>query len=384
MTAASFPGLRFPDEVPVLTDGRVTLRAHRPEDLDAIVEQCQDERMQRFTTVPMPYGRSDGEAFLAARPAAWERGDATFAIVASSGVGPGRFAGSIALRAGAAEGLGSVGFGAHPAVRGQGVTTAALRLLLDWGFEERGLRRVEWTCLAGNLASWRVAWANGFTFEGIRRLAHPSRDGLVDSWNGALLATDNREPSTSWLPSPTLRNERVSLRPLRADDEQRYLEVVSDPETQQWLHEIPLSKSRETFTRRLLNDGLSASLGQSVEWAIADPQTDAYVGGLHLFDFSGLDHLTAEVGYRAHPDARGRGFTSAALRLVRDVAFTPTEDGGYGLDRLRLDAGAGNAGSQAVARAAGFIETGRDRRCYLLADGTVDDLVRFDLLRGAS
>ncbi|HEY1916695.1 MAG TPA: GNAT family protein [Streptosporangiaceae bacterium] len=31
---------RFPDDVPVLTDGAVTLRAHAPADLDGIVQQC--------------------------------------------------------------------------------------------------------------------------------------------------------------------------------------------------------------------------------------------------------------------------------------------------------------------------------------------------------
>jgi RimJ/RimL family protein N-acetyltransferase len=87
------------------------------------------------------------------------------------------------------------------------------------------------------------------------------------------------------------------------------------------------------------------------------------------------------VGYRSHPDARGRGYVSRALRLVIAQAFTPVDDGGYGLERLSLGAGDGNVASQAVARACGFTETGRDRRSYRLADDTVVDLVRFDLLR---
>jgi hypothetical protein len=33
-----------------------------------------------------------------------------------------------------------------------------------------------------------------------------------------------------------------------------------------------------------------------------------------------------------------------------------------------------------VALRAGFLETGRDRQAELLGDGTVEDLVRFDLL----
>jgi RimJ/RimL family protein N-acetyltransferase len=47
---------------------------------------------------------------------------------------------------------------------------------------------------------------------------------------------------------------------------------------------------------------------------------------------------------------------------------------------VSLDAADGNLGSQAVARTSGFTETGRDRSCYLVSDGRVVDLVRFDLL----
>ena len=42
--------------------------------------------------------------------------------------------------------------------------------------------------------------------------------------------------------------------------------------------------------------------------------------------------------------------------------------------------GEGNLPSQGVARAAGFRLTGTDRRAHLLRDGTVTDLLRFDLL----
>ncbi len=121
-------------------------------------------------------------------------------------------------------------------------------------------------------------------------------------------------------------------------------------------------------------------MGQALEWAIADPVTDAYLGGINLFGFDGLDHNSAEVGYRTHPAARGQGVMREAMRLVLDQAFRPEADGGYGLDRVSLDAGDGNLGSQAVARTSGFTETGRDRACYLMLDGRVVDLVRFDLL----
>lgn len=369
------------DGVPLLTDGTVTLRPHHVDDVPAIVEQCRDLDMRRYTTVPDPYARADAEAFVAARAQAWASGTkASFAVEAPSGAGPTRFAGSIGLHAITAEGQAEIDFGAHPAARGRGVTTAAVSLLLDWAFEDQGLRRIGWSCVAGNLASWRVAWRNGFRFDGPRRRLQAQRGELQDAWTGSLLSSDTREPKNRWLACPTLADEHIVLRGLRAEDEDRSLETANDPETRRWLHEIPFPRDAITFRERLASHGLGPALGRAVEYTMADPTTDAFVGSMLVFGFGGLDHLSAEVGYRTHPDARGRGRTSAALRLLTDLAFTPESAGGYGLERLHLGAGDDNAGSQAVARSCGFTETGRDRRCYLLADGTVHDLVRFDLL----
>jgi RimJ/RimL family protein N-acetyltransferase len=167
---------------------------------------------------------------------------------------------------------------------------------------------------------------------------------------------------------------------MEARDETRYLETVHDPATHWWLHEIPFARDSEAFTARMTNRDLGASLGQGVEWAIADPETDEYCGAVNLFDFGDLDYKTAEVGYRAHPDARGRGFVTASVKLAVGHALRPEAEGGYGLERIRLGAGDGNLGSLGVARSCGFTETGRDRRCYLMPDGSVLDLIRFDLL----
>ena len=41
--------MRFPEDVPTLTHGDVTLRAHRLEDRDAIVEQCTDPVSVQWT-----------------------------------------------------------------------------------------------------------------------------------------------------------------------------------------------------------------------------------------------------------------------------------------------------------------------------------------------
>ena len=67
---------------PLLTSGDVTLRAHRLDDAEAIVEQCTDPDSIRWTTVPLDYDLAMAESWVTtAIPARWEDGsERVFAI----------------------------------------------------------------------------------------------------------------------------------------------------------------------------------------------------------------------------------------------------------------------------------------------------------------
>ena len=64
----------------------------------------------------------------------------------------------------------------------------ALRLLLRWGFEERGLQTVIWYANAGNWASRRLAQRVGFSFDGTLRGFLDHRGTPTDAWAGTLLS----------------------------------------------------------------------------------------------------------------------------------------------------------------------------------------------------
>lgn len=373
--------MRFPDDVPTLTTGDVTLRAHRVEDAEGVFEQCADPLTQQWTTVPSPYTRDDAVDFLARRSAAW-RNDADwgFAIEAPGGGGASRFGGSVSIGP-KGSGIGEVAFGAHPGVRGKGVMATAVRLLLDWAFESQKLHTVTWACNAGNYASWRVAWRNGFTFERASRASLPQRGEALDGWHGSLLSSDARDPKSRWLTPRRLEGAGVVVRDVADSDATRYVEATTDSETMTWLGEIPMPRTADDFQLMHRDRLLAASLGSGVRWSIADPHDDRYLGTVTVFGLDGLDFRSAEVGYHLHPDARGRGVMTSALRLVLAHAFTAQDEGGLGLQRVSLGAAATNPASANVARACGFTQTGLDRRCYNLPDGSVVDLVRFDLLR---
>jgi len=149
----------YPDDVPTLTDGVVTLRAHRPDDVDAVVEQGSDPVSLRWTTVPSPYHREHAEDFVGrVIPQGWDDGSAwRFAVEARDDDGTPRYCGTIELRDEGSD-RAEVAYGAHPWARGRGIVRRGLELLLSWGFEERGLRTVIWWANRGNWASRRTAW----------------------------------------------------------------------------------------------------------------------------------------------------------------------------------------------------------------------------------
>ena len=59
--------------VPTLTDGVVTLRGHREDDVPAVLEQCTDPTMQAWTSVPAPYVLDDAKTFVRHHvPGGWQ------------------------------------------------------------------------------------------------------------------------------------------------------------------------------------------------------------------------------------------------------------------------------------------------------------------------
>lgn len=372
--------MRFPEEVPTLTDGVVTLRAHRHDDAEGIWEQCQDPLSQEWTTVPVPYSRNDAVDFITRVGDRWTRDEIwNFAIETAGGAGPGRFGGTIGLDP-KSPGVAEIMYGAHPAVRGRGVMSRALQLILDWAFEATPVRTVIWWANAGNVASWRVAWRNGFSFDGQSREVLMHRGVLRDGWMGTLRSTDSREPKTRWLVRPDITGDRVRMRAPRREDARRVLESTTDPASWHWLAAYGAGRPLPEIERWIRDDPLRASLGRGFAWTLADPGTDLYCGQLNVFDVDGSDHKTAELGYWLHPDSRGRGVLHEAIERASEVLFAAEDIGGTGLRRLRLNISDGNIASMRLAYATGFTECGRDRATSVLADGSIVDTLRYERL----
>ncbi len=235
-----------------------------------------------------------------------------------------------------------------------------------------------WWANKGNWASRKVAWRLGFSFDGTVREWLPQRGVLYDGWVGALTAVDERRPRTPWLEVPRITGERVVLRELRDDDAPRIVEACSDERTSYWLTQMPSPYGEQDALSWLEDTREQRAAGAALTWAVGDPASDRLLGIITAFHLD--DDADAEVGYWAHPDARGRGVVTEACALVVRHAFVPRDDGGLGLRRLRALAADGNVASQRVIEANGFVATGRFRRHKRMRDGSYVDLLHYDLL----
>jgi len=361
--------------VPTLTDGVVTLRAHREEDIEAVVEQSRDPLSVRWTKVPQPYGREDARRFVReAMPGGWASDQEWgFAVEAVDADGSLRYAGTVSLRS-EGEGRAEIAFGSHSWARGRGVMEAALRLLLTWGYSPapaggRDLDTVIWWAEVGNWASRRLAWKVGFSCDGTVRRWLRNRDGRVDGWVGSLAREDARQPRTPWLDVPRIEGSKVRLRRHRDDDLERVLEGCTDPRTAYWLGRLPHPYSREHASQFQLLRSAGMAAGTDLHMMLADPETDRLLGTVSLMH---IHEGMAEIGYWAHPDARGRGVMTEAVRMASRHAVIDVEDGGLGLHRVYATVAVDNAASRHVLESAGYTLLGVERRSVLVRDGMHD------------
>lgn len=342
-------------DIPVLSDGVVTLRAHELSDVDHAVAQCVDPESIRWTTVPVPYERAHAETFVAVdMPEGWRtRKEFGFAIEAAHPDGVRRFSGSVSLRP-MGYGMAELAFGLHPAVRGQGVCSRAVKLLLDWGFQQPDIDVVVWFAYVGNWSSWRVAWANGFTFHGTIPKFLPQRGERRDTWQGTLRAEDTREPKHKWNVPPVLESDRLRLRPQREEDGPRYGDLLADERSRRFAGRgsgVNTAPSPEFVIHRAHE---SNAKGERFDWAIADGGTDEFIGQIQLFHLGGMDATSADCGYSVHPSRRGQGVVTEALRMVVEWAFRHKDEGGLGLRLLGLGISTTNSASRHAAEKAGF------------------------------
>ncbi len=180
-------------EIPVLTGHGLTLRPHTLDDLDGVFERCLDPLTQRFTTIPLHYTEEMARSYLASimAPSATQ---VVWAIEVA-----GTYAGTLDLRSLPVDGgAGSLGFVTHPAFRGRGVMSGAVRLVVGHALDTLGWRLVQWQAHAGNWGSAKAVWRCGFPQPTFVPDLLIERGQVLDGWMSTLRAGEPREPSAPW------------------------------------------------------------------------------------------------------------------------------------------------------------------------------------------
>lgn len=357
----------------VLHSGRLTLRPWQPSDAATVQASLADGQAAKYLPLPTPYTAEDARDFVTG-PGLDGRltGERLDCAIAENTTG--RLVGSASLRLPVSgNDTAEIGYWLATGEWGNGYATEAVRTLARFGLGN-GLARIEIRCEVPNAASAAVALRAGFRFEAIRRAALPGRDGPLDAAVFARTATDPDEPvPPAWPALGTLTDGVVTLRHTGPEDWPVLLAEANNDASRQWgFGGEPLTEA--AARQRATSAGLLRLTGGTDALLICDAATGAGAGimGLHRFGPPGV----VMVGYGVLPEFRGRRFTTRALRLLADWAFSRTP-----IARLELGCKVGNVGSARAALAAGFVAEGRQAGRLPNPDGSYSDELIFGLPR---
>lgn len=174
-----------PDAVPrllpdlpggALTDGVVRLRPITPDDAGFLYALRTAPDVVATSVPPVAPSRVSVERICARAMAEWLAGERADLVITDAATG--RPAGEISVYYQEPQtGQAMIGYAMHPAWRGRGYPTRAVRLVARWSFGTAGIARLIAGTLLENRASQRVLEKTGFRREGQQRGRLPGPDG---------------------------------------------------------------------------------------------------------------------------------------------------------------------------------------------------------------
>ena len=229
-----------------------------------------------------------------------------------------------------------------------------------------------WYANRGNWASRKLAWRLGFSFDGTLRSWLPQRGELLDGWVGILLRDDPRgRHDLAGVPGRGGRRPAAAaLSPTPTSPASWRAAATPDPV----LAGVHAARPGRGRGQAYLETRPGAPRDQPpITGPSATRDDDRPLGVVGLYR---MPDVEPEVGYWAHPEARGRGLTTTGRGPGR--SGTPSRP--LGLERLAAYASAPHAASRRVLEANGMRPDrdpagGRAHRA-----GEVVDLAGYDLL----
>ncbi len=154
-----------------LTDGRIVLRPHRKEYVEATYKAIRESLAELSPWLPFAhkdYSIKETREWVKKRPGDWKKGTGyDFAIFDAR---DGSYLGGCGLnRVEKAMRRANLGYWVRTSRTGQAIAPAATRLLAKWGFEALKLVRIEILVATGNARSLGAAEKAGAKREGVLR-----------------------------------------------------------------------------------------------------------------------------------------------------------------------------------------------------------------------
>ncbi len=178
----------------MLQSNRLDIRSIESRDLDNIHELHSLPETDRFNTLGIPETVHTTKVILEEWLSSKVKVPRTSYIFCIESKHDDQFIGLIALNLGKTNyRSGEVWYKTHPAYWGNGYTTEALIKVMEFGFNELQLHRIEAGCAVDNIASIRVLEKVGMTREGMKRQNLPIRGEWKDNYFYAIL---NKEFNT--------------------------------------------------------------------------------------------------------------------------------------------------------------------------------------------
>ena len=350
-----------------LRSARLVLRPWQAADAAAVAEIMRDPRMMEYLPLPNPYTAADAAEFVEA-VAADRTGSLELAMVRD-----GRLVGAVAwfCRSATTAPRSATGCAATP-----GAAATPPKRCARWpgspsstassGSESRSTSatspRPGWRCGPASASRASPGWAAGAS-KGWPTT--PSSPGWPRTRTPRCLP--------SWPELTELTDGVLLLRKPRPDDWPTLYAEGSNPESLRW--GFGGEYTEQAAVQRAEAAGMNWLIGRSADLVICDVATGAAAGTMNLRWVGPPD--VVGIGYGIVPEFRGRRFTSRALRLLADWAFSQTS-----IVRLELGCKVDNVASARSAELAGFVRDGRFASRLRNPDGSYSDEIGFGLVRG--
>ncbi|MBP3375334.1 MAG: GNAT family N-acetyltransferase [Clostridia bacterium] len=154
--------------IPVLTTERVILRKITIDDVEDMFEYSKEADVTEYLTWSPHPDRSYTLEYVNYLQSRYRSGDFyDWGVVLRES---GKMIGTCGFtRFDYANNSAEIGYVLNPAFHGLGIATEVAQRVIEFGFDNLGLNRIECKFIIGNDASRRVMEKNSMTFEGVRR-----------------------------------------------------------------------------------------------------------------------------------------------------------------------------------------------------------------------